>query len=229
VELMPLLEYALCLLDASVTLNSCNAEGSGLTVLRALRLARLIRLVRNMPNIRKQLKVIGRTVSPLASLLFLLFVIILIFTSVGSFVYGGGMTEPASRQNLVLGALVWVWGPAIPAQITDKYPGFPARVATVDVTARPQRPLGVEILTSFGEGRLVKGRQWVSVEYGYDDEALYRRCLIQGNRSSLGGLRQGRGCGGGRQVRRNVTGEAHALEEGEVFQVCENSSGSVAA
>ena len=129
----------------------------------------------------------------------------------------------------VLGALVWVWGPAIPAQITDKYPGFPARVATVDVTARPQRPLGVEILTSFGEGRLVKGRQWVSVEYGYDDEALYRRCLIQGNRSSLGGLRQGRGCGGGRQVRRNVTGEAHALEEGEVFQVCENSSGSVAA
>lgn len=213
VELMPLLEYALCLLDDSATLNSCNGEGSGLTVLRALRLARLLRLVRNMPNIRKQLKVIGRTLSPLLSLCFLLFVIVIIFTSVGSYVYAGGMTEPASRKNLVLGALVWVWGPTIPARITDKYPGFPARVATVDVKARPQRPLGVEILTSFGEGRLVKGRQWVSVDYGQDADPLFRRRCLRGRPNE-----RGWGCRGGRRAQDGTTASSmeEQAEEGEI-------------
>jgi uncharacterized membrane protein YgcG len=174
VELGPLLDYALCLYDAEATLTSCNAEGSGLTVLRALRLARLIRLFRNVPNIRKQLRVLTRTLAPLASLSFLLFVVVIIFTSIGSFVYAGGMTEPVSRANLVLGALVWVWGPTIPKRVTDKYLGWPARLAIVNLT-KSERPLGVEILTTFGEGRLIKGRQWVSSEYEQDKGIISRR------------------------------------------------------
>ena len=84
------------------------------------------------------------------------------------------MTEPVSRANLVLGALVWVWGPTVPRRVTEKYLGLPARVATVNLS-KPETPLGVEILTTFGEGRLVKGRQWVSSEYEQDKDILSRR------------------------------------------------------
>ena len=72
---------------------------------------------------------------------------------------------PPSRTNLFLGALVWVWGPGLPERIKAEYPGVPARVRTVDIKLHPHRPLGVDLLTSFGDGKRVVGHQWVSLAY----------------------------------------------------------------
>ena len=72
------------------------------------------------------------------------------FASLGAYVYGGKMQVEPSRSNLFLGALVWLWGPEIPDSILRQYPGVPARVERIDLTRHPHRPLGVDVLTSFG-------------------------------------------------------------------------------
>jgi hypothetical protein len=169
VELPMLVIYMLCLLDDDANINSCSTGGSGLTVLRALRLVRLTRLLRKMPNIRKQIRVLSRTLFALFSLCLLLVVLVATFASVGTFVFGGKMQMPPSRSNLFLGALVWVWGPGLPERIKAEYPGVPARVRTVDIKFHPHRPLGVDLLTSFGDGKRVVGHQWVSLAYLKND------------------------------------------------------------
>ena len=90
------------------------------------------------------------TLVSLFSLCLLLLVFVACFASLGAYVYGGKMQVQPSRSNLFLGALVWVWGPELPDSIMRQYPGVPARVKTIDLTRHPHRPLGVDLLTSFG-------------------------------------------------------------------------------
>jgi hypothetical protein len=95
----------------------------------------------------------------------LFFILIIVFTSVGSFMYGGQMIEQPTRNNLFRGALVWIWGPSLPDQVTNIYPGVPARITTVDLKNHPDRPLGVELLTSFGNSKRIRGHIWAALSY----------------------------------------------------------------
>ena len=140
VELPLIIIYSLCLLDESRNgtdgqmAAACDEGGSGLTVLRALRLVRLLRLLRNVPNIRRQLAVLAKTFYSLFALGLLLIVFVIIAGSIGSYVYGGRMTEAPSRLNLYLGALVWISGENIPREVVDNYQGYPARVSVINVS-----------------------------------------------------------------------------------------------
>ena len=181
VELPLIIIYSLCLLDESRNgtdgqmAAACDEGGSGLTVLRALRLVRLLRLLRNVPNIRRQLAVLAKTFYSLFALGLLLIVFVIIAGSIGSYVYGGRMTEAPSRLNLYLGALVWISGENIPREVVDNYQGYPARVSVINVSSRPQMPLGVELLTTFGEARRVRARQWARLSYLENGNDFTRR------------------------------------------------------
>ena len=165
VELPLLLLFMICLMKENISVNNCEEAGSGLSVLRMLRLLRLARFLRNVPNINRLFAVLSKTLFSLMNLGILFFILIIVFTSVGSFMYGGQMIEQPTRNNLFRGALVWIWGPSLPDQVTNIYPGVPARITTVDLKNHPDRPLGVELLTSFGNSKRIRGHIWTALSY----------------------------------------------------------------
>jgi hypothetical protein len=230
VEVPMLVIYMLCLLEDDADINSCSTGGSGLTVLRALRLVRLTRLLRKMPNIRKQIRVLSSTLFALFSLCLLLLVLVVTFASVGTFVFGGKMQMPPSRSNIFLGALVWVWGPGLPERITEEYPGVPARVRAVDLKLHPHRPLGVDLLTSFGDGKRVVGHQWVSL-FNYKSErgaGSVRTSQSDADENETPAQHErreglGKGVGGGEDEEKGERDGVDLEFEDKVFTVVENA------
>ena len=78
------------------TVETCDAAGGSMSVLRTFRLVRILRLgklVELFPQIRRQIKVITRTLGAVSSLVVLIVMYLVIFAILGMSLLGGSVTE----------------------------------------------------------------------------------------------------------------------------------------